>query len=219
MPPGHDSALSAELVLAEHFAAMLLLECNILEVDQRHILVTLLFAAPVETDRISDAMRSIVWLIGPDGQSEIWPPGKDYPGSSVWFAEPATGILLGNDFHKPAEIYACQLDGKHVASFAMSLLWDNPIRPWRFRQAENSLEYADAVGNIQIAPNIAALIASAGSPGQAAESTLVADWRPRVLPLPANVSAEGKTLFRISRGNNNLQNHLYFHRLSGTRQI
>ncbi len=189
--------MPADMVLA-------LLECRIVPVNQ-HRLVTLLFGIAAEEQKLPDTMRSLVWLIGPNGESEIWRPGKDYPGSSIWFGEPDTGILLGNDFHKPDAVYACKLDGTHIASFQLPLLWDSPIRPWRFKATQQSIEYVDCQGELQHAADLAELILHAKGTADATTSRLAADWRPRTLLLPTNIPGGNGILFRVSRNGDHVR--------------
>ena len=188
---------SAILKIPAVVAAMPLLECHILTVDVQHLLITLLFGAPGAENAVNDSMQSLVWHIGSGGQSEIWKPGANYPGSSIWFAEAGTGILLGNDFHKPEIIYACKCDGTHIASFTLPLLWDNPIRPWRFKATPRGIEYLDAADKLQSIADIATLISRVH--GTTAVTHLAADWHPRPLLLPANEPGPGDILFRLTR--------------------
>ncbi|MGC8539420.1 MAG: hypothetical protein ACP5QA_02200 [Phycisphaerae bacterium] len=179
-------------------AALPLLECHSVPVDQ-HRLITLLFGIAEEEPTLAETMRSVVWLIGPEGQSEIWRPGKDYPGSSIWFAEPRTGILLGNDFHKPDAVYACKLDGTHIASFTLPLLWDNPIRPWRFEHGRQGIEYLDGAGDWHRIADIAMLISRAKETVGKVAPHLAADWHPRSVLMPANFPGTEEILFRLNR--------------------
>lgn len=194
----------SKLKIPADIAALPLLECHSVPVDQ-HRLITLLFGIAAEEPTLTDTMRSVVWLIEPDGQSEIWRPGKDYPGSSIWFAEPRTGILLGNDFHKPDAVYACKLDGTHIASFRLPLLWDNPIRPWRLLATPQGIEHVDAQGELQHVADIAQLILSAQGAADAMTSRLTADWRPRTLLLPTNIPGDDGIPFRLNRVGDHLQ--------------
>lgn len=193
-----DVATYWELIMPADIVALPLLECHSVPVDQQR-LITLLFGITSEEQTLADTMRSVVWRIGPDGQSEIWRPGKDYPGSSIWFAEPGTGILLGNDFHNPDAVYACKLDGTHIASFRLPLLWDNPIQPWRFRATQQGIEYFDATGNLLYAADIATLISAAHGTKSTEGARLAADWRPRSLLLPASYPDTEKILLRLNR--------------------
>ncbi len=199
-----DIATNFKLKMPADIAALQLLECYSVPIDQ-HILLTLLFGMPAEEQVRADTMRSLVWLIGPNGESEIWRPGKDYSGSSIWFAEPDTGILLGNDFHKPDAVYACKLDGTHIASFRLPLLWGNPIQPWRFKATQKGIEYVDAQGELQHTADLAELILRAEGAGDATTSRLAADWRPRTLLLPTNMPGGNGILFRVSRNGDHLR--------------
>lgn len=193
-----DIATNFELKMPADISALRLLECHIVPVDQ-HLLVTLLFGITAEDHALANTMRSLVWLIGPTGRAEIWQPGKHYPGSSIWFAEPKTGVLLGNDFHKPDAVYACKLDGAHIASFGLPLLWDNPIQPWRFRATQQGIEYLDAAAELHRVADIATLISRAkGAPATGA-ARLAADWRARSLLLPASYPGTEKILLRLNR--------------------
>lgn len=194
-------------------AALPLLECHSVPVDQQR-LITLLFGIASEVPTLAETTRSVVWLIEPDGQSEIWRPGKDYPGSSIWFAEPRTGILLGNDFHKPDAVYACKLDGTHIASFRLPLLWDNPIRPWRLLATPQGIEYVDAQGELQHVADIAQLILRAKGTADAMTSRLTVDWRPRTLLLPTNTPGAEGILLRLNREGD----HMRLDRLRSTPQ-
>lgn len=193
----------AFLEIPADIAAMPLLGCHVLAANARNLLMTLLFGEPGSNNPVTDSMRSLVWHIGPEGQSEIWQPGRAYPGSSIWFAEPETGILLGNDFHQPQAMYACQLDGTHIASFTLPLLWDNPIRPWRFTATPQGIEYMDSANNLCRVENIATL--STQVHGTTASARLAADWLPRPLLLPANYPGTGDILFRLTRDDNRLR--------------
>ena len=198
-----DVVTNAELKMPADILALWLLECHVVTIEP-HILVTLLFGTPADEQVLADTLRSLVWLIGPNGRSEIWRPGKDYPGSSIWFAEPETGILLGNDFHKPDAVYACKLDGTHIASFSLPLLWDNPIQPWRFKATQKGIEYVDTQGKLQHAADIAQLILRAKGTADAMTSRLAADWRPRALLLPTNIPGGDGSLFRLTRNDDHL---------------
>ena len=196
---------SVVLEIPADFAALPLLEWHILPVQQQHYLVTLLLGVPGEENAVTHSMRSLVWHIGPDGQSEIWQPGKDYPGSSIWFAEPGTGILLGNDFHKPDAVYACKLDGTHIASFSLPLLWDNPIRPWRFGHGRQGIEYLDDAGDWHGIADITMLISRAKETVGKVASHLAADWHPRSVLMPANYPGTEEILFRLNRHDGQLR--------------
>ncbi len=198
MPSPPHIPLTVMLELPADLAALALLECHIVPVQGRHYLATLLFGVPGEENTIADTMRSLVWYIGSDGQSEIWQPGKHYPGSSIWFAEQDTGILLGNDFHKPDAIYACRCDGTHIGSFTLPLLWDNPIRPRHFAHAQRGIEYLDARGELQCVADIATLRSRAKDPAGNLTAHLTADWHPRRLLLPANFPGTEEFLFRLN---------------------
>ncbi len=198
-----DVVTNAELKMPADILALWLLECHVVTIEP-HILVTLLFGTPADEQVLADTLRSLVWLIGPNGRSEIWRPGKDYPGSSIWFAEPETGILLGNDFHKPDAVYACKLDGTHIASFSLPLLWDTPIQPWRFKATQKGIEYVDTQGKLQHAADIAQLILRAKGTADAMTSRLAADWRPRALLLPTNIPGGDGILFRLTRNDDHL---------------
>lgn len=100
-------------------------------------LLTLLWAACGEDSReitVSNIRSRMehwttdIWYLMPGRAPELWPPGVQYPNGSMFAADP-DGVLYGWAFREPRTIYACCIEGGHIATFSAPLRVASPLSP------------------------------------------------------------------------------------------
>jgi hypothetical protein len=87
----------------------------------------------------------VILDLSADGESAPWKPGVGYPAAVMFYADDR-GVLYGFDLTAPGKIYACDVDGKHVATLTMSLKLANLLSPEYFSVRGRDIFWIDANG-------------------------------------------------------------------------